>query len=32
MDRLQKTKETDAQESDSSIIIDEDLWTIEKRA
>jgi hypothetical protein len=29
--RLQNAKETDAQESDSVNIIDEDLWSIEKR-
>ncbi len=31
MDRLQKCKETDAQESDSVNVIDQDQWTIEKR-
>ncbi len=31
MARLQTAKETDAQESDSVNVIDDDLWTIEKR-
>jgi len=31
MQRLQNAKETDAQESDSVNVIDEDQWTIEKR-
>jgi hypothetical protein len=31
MDRLQKCKETDAQESDSVNVIDQDKWTIENR-
>ena len=31
MERLQVAKETDAQESDSVAVIDDDLWTIEKR-
>jgi len=31
LDRLQKCKETDAQESDSVNIINQDLWTIDKR-
>jgi len=31
LDRLQKAKETDTQESDASIVVDDDLWTIEKR-
>ncbi len=31
MDRLQQCKATDAQESDSVNVIDQDLWTIEKR-
>lgn len=30
--RLQQAKETDAQESDSVNVIDQDLWTIDKRA
>jgi len=32
LSRLQQAKETDAQESDSVNVIDEDLWTIDKRA
>jgi hypothetical protein len=32
MQRLQNAKETDAQESDAVNVIDEDLWTIEKRS
>jgi len=31
MDRLQKAKETDSQESNSVNVIDDDLWTLEKR-
>jgi hypothetical protein len=32
LSRLQTAKETDAQESDSVNVIDEDLWTIDKRS